>query len=72
MKRFKVNPTYEFDEIEAGVVAGYYEFRLLFKNAIIYKQKFLKIIFNKYHFISDMEELDIPTGTINQILEVFK
>lgn len=72
MKRFKVNIMEEFDEIQVGLLAGYYEYRLLFKNAIVYKQKFLKGLFNKYHFIADMDELGMPRLITNQILEIFK
>lgn len=70
--RVSVNVCDEFDSIKVGMLGGYYTINFLNKNATIYKEKYLIGLFNKYHFMSNMDELGIDKEITNQILNFYE
>lgn len=70
--RVSVNVCDEFDSIKVGMLGGYYTINFLNNNATIYKEKYLIGLFNKHHFMSNMDELGIDKEITNQILNFYE
>lgn len=70
--RVRISNSHEFDTLMLRCIGGYYVLMLLSDGATIYKEKYLIGLFNKYHFIANMQDLGINQDIIDELLTFFK
>ena len=69
---FKISECEDFDALGARANKDYFELHFFLRGRMLHKERWLRGLFNTYHFKDDMQDLGINMEIINNILNFYQ
>lgn len=68
---FKIDECEDFDALGARANKDYFELHFFLRGRFVLRERYLRGLFNKWHFMSDLDDLNIPEDVVKNILNFY-
>lgn len=69
---FKIDECDDFDHLGVRANKDYNELHFILKGRMLHRERWLRGLFNEYHFKDDLRELGVDISIINNILNFYR